>query len=73
MGVYMVPGNSYSGGVAGNGYVDVYPSFWNHGYSDPQHAGALLAHEEQHQNGMDWDHNTHIAQAYQDACYNTSA
>jgi hypothetical protein len=70
MGVQMQAGSSYSGGVPTNGYVDVYGSFWTSGYTDGAHTGALLAHEEQHQNGMDWYHNTGIANAYQTSCLN---
>ena len=70
MGVLMDSGNSPSGGVPLTGHVDVFPSFWNSGYTDPAHTGSLLAHEEQHQNGMDFNHNTGIAQAYQTTCLN---
>jgi len=74
MGVNMRTGSSVSGWVPSDGYVNVYGSFWNSGYTDPQHAGALLAHEEQHQDGNDGPgHNTGIANAYQTSCLNTSA
>ena len=73
MGVVMQAGNSYSGGVPVNGEVEVDPSFWASGYTDAAHTGALEAHEEQHQNGMDWYHNTGVAMAYQTACLNPEA
>ena len=74
MGVPMTLGNSYSGYVATSGYVNVYGSFWAGGYTDPAHTGALLAHEEQHENGMDGPgHNTTIANAYQESCLNPAA
>ncbi len=74
MGVVMVPGNSYSGAVTTSGHVEVYPNFWNSPITDPQHTGSYLAHEEQHQNGMDApDHHTGYGYGYQEACYNTSA
>ena len=73
MGVRMQAGSSYSGGVPVDGKVDVYPSFWTNGFTDEAHTGALLAHEEQHQNGYDWNHNTGVAMNYQTTCLNPQA
>lgn len=74
MGVVMEPGWGSSGYAPTSGQVDVYPSFWTSGFTDAQSTGALLAHEEQHQNGNDGiGDNTGYGPAAQQTCLNTSA
>lgn len=54
-----------------DGYTYIESSFWA---VDALHAGALLAHEEEHQNGDDGPmHNTGKANALQSMCLNPQA
>jgi hypothetical protein len=71
MGVAMWGSTStYSHWEPVDGYVDVDPGF----SGDWQLVGSVLAHEEQHMNGMDGpDHRTGIAWAYQQSCMNPAA
>lgn len=72
MGVWMDGGPTPSGWEPTSGYVEVSPSFWNsQSTSTADRVGALLAHEEQHQNGQDGpDHAKGVAMGYQISCLN---